>query len=81
MLVLTRKEGQRIQIGNGIFVVIQRIRGGRVVLGVEAPQSVVILRDELPRADDRNVSTDAAAAGTADRLSNDDRGGDSEYAP
>lgn len=47
MVVLKRKEGQRIQIGNGISVIIQRVQGTRVVLGVEAPQGVAIIRDEL----------------------------------
>lgn len=47
MLVLTRKVGQRIRVGDGVFVVIQRIQGKRVVLGFEAPRCVAIVRDEV----------------------------------
>jgi carbon storage regulator len=47
MLVLTRKQGERIQIGDGIVVSVERIVGGRVQIGIEAPQAVRILREEL----------------------------------
>lgn len=65
MLVLTRKVGQRIEIENGISVVIQRIQGKRVVLGIEAPRNIAIHRDELPSADGRRASSDTAAARAA----------------
>ena len=47
MLVLSRKAGQIIQIGSDITVEVRRIRGGRVALGVTAPQDVFIRRGEL----------------------------------
>ena len=46
-MVLTRKQGERIQIGDGIVVSVERIVGGRVQIGIEAPQAVRILREEL----------------------------------
>jgi carbon storage regulator len=53
MLVLTRKEGERIQIGDKICVTVVRIVGGGVRLGVEAPPEVPVLRAELKEAIDR----------------------------
>lgn len=47
MLVLSRKPGEKIHIGNGIVVTIVQIKGNRVSLGVQAPPSISILRGEL----------------------------------
>lgn len=47
MLVLSRNEGQRIRIDNRITVVVTRIRGNRVAIGIEAPSDVIIQRDEI----------------------------------
>jgi len=47
MLVLTRKVGESIQIGDHVTVVVQRISGNRVALSFEAPRDVRILRGEL----------------------------------
>jgi carbon storage regulator len=57
MLVLSRKIGQRVMIGGGIMVTVVAARGGQVRLGVEAPQDVTILRDELSASDDTASST------------------------
>jgi carbon storage regulator len=47
MLVLTRKVGERLVIGNKIAVVVTRVAGNRVTLGIEAPSDVRIVRGEL----------------------------------
>lgn len=47
MLVLSRKLGEKIQIGNDITVTIVSISGHRVQIGIEAPEDVCILRHEL----------------------------------
>lgn len=47
MLVLSRKLGESIRIADQIVVKIVQIRGGRVRLGIQAPESVRIRRDEL----------------------------------
>jgi len=47
MLVLTRKLGERIVIGDDIVVTVVAIGPGRVRLGIEAPPTVPVLRDEL----------------------------------
>ena len=47
MLVLSRKIGERLIIGDGITVVVNRIAGNRVTLGIEAPSDVRIVRGEL----------------------------------
>jgi carbon storage regulator CsrA len=48
MLVLTRKAQQSIRIGDSIKVTILRVKGNTVRVGVQAPESVRIVRSELP---------------------------------
>jgi carbon storage regulator len=47
VLILRRKVGEKIVIGDGITVVVSRVSGGRVTLGIEAPDDVHIVRGEL----------------------------------
>ncbi|MDP9228361.1 MAG: carbon storage regulator CsrA [Actinomycetota bacterium] len=47
MLVLTRKTGQSIIIGDGIEVQVLSVTGDKVRLGIEAPRRVGIFRDEV----------------------------------
>ncbi|MBX3424427.1 MAG: carbon storage regulator [Pirellulales bacterium] len=47
MLVLSRKVGERIHVGNGIVVEVRRVAGNRVTIAVEAPRDMRILRGEL----------------------------------
>lgn len=47
MLVLGRARGQKIKIGRDIVVSVQRVVGGYVHIGVEAPHDVLVLRAEL----------------------------------
>ena len=47
MLVLTRNEGERILIGPDIVMTVVRIGQGRVRLGIDAPENVLVLRSEL----------------------------------
>ena len=47
MLVLSRKTGERIHIGDDIFVEVRRVAGNRVTLAIKAPREVRILRGEL----------------------------------
>lgn len=47
MLVLTRRLGESITIGDDIKVVIVDIDGNQVKLGIEAPRHIEIYREEL----------------------------------
>lgn len=47
MLVLTRKVGQRVLIGDNVAVTIVRVSQGTVRLGIEAPPETPIVREEL----------------------------------
>jgi carbon storage regulator len=62
MLVLSRKIGERLVIGDNITVVVSRVAGNRVMLGIEAPQDVRIVRAELKSFDDQPNATAPAAS-------------------
>ncbi len=49
MLVLSRKEGEQLVIGENIVLTVNRISGNRVAIGVDAPRDVRIIRGELER--------------------------------
>ncbi len=54
MLVLSRRENERLRLGDSIVVTVVRVSGDRVRLGIEAPSNMVVLREELrphPRLD------------------------------
>ena len=61
MLVLGRKVGEKICIGNDIQIVVKEIRGNKVRVGIDAPGSVVVHREEVlnlikQRMDAKDVS-------------------------
>ena len=47
MLVLSRKIGEQLRIGDDITVTVLKICGGRIRLGIDAPEGVRIMRGEL----------------------------------
>lgn len=47
MLVLTRKPGQRVYIGDEVKITLMEIRGNQVRIGIDAPSSVRIYREEI----------------------------------
>jgi len=47
MLVLSRKESEKIKLGDDIVLTIVGVTGDRVRLGIEAPPELLILREEL----------------------------------
>lgn len=50
MLILTRKRGERIRIGESVEVLIVNVCRRNVQIGIQAPQGVPIYREELYRA-------------------------------
>ena len=62
MLILTRKLGERITIGNDITITLLEIKGAQVKLGIEAPQSISIHRQEIyERIRKENLSSSVAS--------------------
>ena len=56
MLVLSRKQNEKIRIGKDIVITIVNLSDNSVKIGIEAPNSVKILRDELYESVKQQVS-------------------------
>lgn len=68
MLVLSRKVGERLVIGGNITVVISRVAGNRVTIGIEAPDDVRIVRGELKPQEASESHSVAKAAPVASHI-------------
>lgn len=65
MLVLSRKLGESVQVGNGIVIRILEVRRSRVRIGIEAPSSVRIRREEIAgQAGNREIEAELFMAST-----------------
>lgn len=62
MLVLTRKPGESIMIGNDIRLTVVQLGNGRVKIGIDAPPSVTVDRAEIHER--KTAEVDAAARAT-----------------
>ncbi len=51
MLVLSRRKGERLFVGNDVVITLIAIGGNRARIGIEAPPEVHVLRDEVRRRD------------------------------
>ncbi|WP_104166898.1 carbon storage regulator CsrA [Arthrobacter sp. SX1312] len=69
MLVLTRKVGEQILIGDDIVITVLDSRGDGVRIGIDAPRGVKIQREEVLRAvTEANLAAASAGADGADAL-------------
>jgi carbon storage regulator len=60
MLVLSRKVGQKIVLGDQVTITINRISGHRVSIGIVAPEGMRVIRSELKPHDKQPKNEDAA---------------------
>lgn len=84
MLILTRRVGENVIVGDDITISVIEVRGDAVRIGIQAPQSVSVHREEvyreLQKANQQAAATQDAAIGAmmdelaADRADRSDRG-------
>ena len=69
MLILTRRVGENVIVGDDIVISVIEVRGDAVRIGIQAPRSVSVHREEvyqeLQRANQAAASTSDAAIGAA----------------
>lgn len=69
MLVLTRKPGERVLIGDDIVITIIESRGDGIRIGIDAPRGIAIQRAEIVQAvTEANVEASNVAADAEERL-------------
>ncbi len=65
MLRITRRAGERIVLGDNMIVEVMEIRGQTVRLGIDAPRSVPVYREEIWLEVKRENEAAARAAGSS----------------
>jgi carbon storage regulator len=65
MLIITRRPGERIVLGDEIVVTVMEISGQTARIGIEAPQAVPVYREEIWEAVKQENEAAARAAGDA----------------
>ena len=69
MLVLTRSANQSIMIGDDIVVTVLEVRGEHVRIGIQAPRSVPVYREEvITQLKAANISASSPSADALDQL-------------
>ena len=68
MLVLTRRQGESIVIGNGIKLTVVSVGPGRVKIGIVAPPDVRIDREEIHARIQQEQATDVLAAVSSEAM-------------
>ena len=56
MLILTRRIGESLNIGDEIEISIVKVKGNQIVLGIEAPREISVVRSELLSEDEHVVN-------------------------
>ena len=57
MLILTRRIGESLNIGDHIEISIVKVKGNQIVLGIEAPGEISVVRSEL-LSEDKHVANE-----------------------
>lgn len=68
MLILSRKAGQSLFVGDNIEITITEVSGDKVKIGINAPKDVQILRKELRQTVETNQQAVRSIPGNALRL-------------
>ncbi len=69
MLILTRRTGESLQIGDNVKITVLSIRGNQVQIGIDAPANVAVHREEIyARIQREHEAKDAGQTRSGDRL-------------
>ncbi len=63
MLILTRKTGERVRIGEDVVVTVFGVNGNQVRIGVDAPRDVVVHREEIYQRIQQEQNADTKTRG------------------
>jgi carbon storage regulator len=71
MLILTRRVGETVMIGNDVTVTVLGVKGNQVRIGVNAPKDVAVHREEIYERIKREEDTEGRAPGTVTKVVDD----------
>ncbi len=65
MLILTRRVGETLNIGDDVKVTVLGVAGGQVRIGIDAPKDTAVHREEIYHRIQREKQDEATASQTA----------------
>jgi carbon storage regulator len=71
MLILTRRVGETVMIGNEVTVTVLGVKGNQVRIGVNAPKDVAVHREEIYERIKREEDPDSGTDTSVDRIADD----------
>jgi carbon storage regulator len=71
MLILTRRVGETVMIGNEVTVTVLGVKGNQVRIGVNAPKDVAVHREEIYERIKREEDLDSRAGAQAPKMVDD----------
>jgi carbon storage regulator len=80
MLILTRRAGEALRIGDDIEVTVMAVNGSQVRIGINAPRDVAVDREEIAERKRRDRAGTGSAAVASPKLAGDSKGAGSSVA-
>jgi len=71
MLILTRRVGETVMIGNEVTVTVLGVKGNQVRIGVNAPKDVAVHREEIYERIKREEDQEARSGATTTKIVDD----------
>jgi carbon storage regulator len=71
MLILTRRVGETVMIGNEVTVTVLGVKGNQVRIGVNAPKDVAVHREEIYERIKREEDLEARSGATIPKMIDD----------
>jgi carbon storage regulator len=71
MLILTRRVGETVMIGNEVTVTVLGVKGNQVRIGVNAPKDVAVHREEIYERIKREQDQDSNVSGSPAKMVDD----------
>ena len=69
MLIITRRQGEKVMLGDDVVVEVIEVSGSSVRIGIDAPRSLPVYREEIWRAvRDENAATAGAQGELPEKL-------------
>jgi carbon storage regulator len=69
MLILTRRAGETVMIGNDVTITVLGVKGNQVRLGINAPKDVAVHREEIfERIQSEQAASNGAAAANDNKI-------------